>query len=287
MIVVVPSAATDIEPVRTRLCELAVSASRVVSATDTLRLVLAEVDDAMHAERVAATLRADGIFAVTRPENGARLDAWMRHTVPLTFGTRLGVGFAFSEHDRPAVTRMIEIGPGGWSPHHPSTRLVVEQLLARITGGERVLDVGCGSGVLGLCALALGAARVVAVDVKAAAIDATRCNAVFNAMTPRVEAMHAPLATVDGSFDVVLANVGRAALVELAPQLVERVAPDGWLAASGISPSQCTLVAGYLEPLREVERQTAGEWSTLVLATNPDSATATAERDARRARQRP
>src|SRR5262249_40672251 len=102
----------------------------------------------------------------------------------------------------------------------------------------------------------------------------------------QVEAMHAPLAAVEGFFDVVLANVGRAALVELAPQLVEHVAPNGWLAASGISPSQCAVVAGYLEPLREGERQTSGEWSTLVLATNPDSATATAERDARRARRR-
>jgi ribosomal protein L11 methyltransferase len=191
----------------------------------------------------------------------------MRHTEPITFGERLSVCFAWSEHDRGNLPGLIELGAGGFgSGQHPSTQLVVEQLLERIKGGERMLDVGCGSGVLGLCALKLGASRVVAIDVKAAAVEATRRNAVLNGMERQVDATVAPLAEVDGAFDVVVANVGRAAIVELSAELVARVRPGGWIALSGISPSQCSLVAGFLRPLVELDRRTSGEWSCLVLS---------------------
>lgn len=253
--------------VRARLGARGVGAVQVVAPSDTRRLVLAAVDDEGDAERVAVALRAEGESAVTRPDGGARLDAWMRDTRPITFGERLSVCFVWSEHDRGDLPRLIELGAGGFgSGQHPSTRLLVEELLARITGEERVLDVGCGSGVLGLCALGLGASCVVAVDINADAIEATRRNAALNGMDRRLEATRAPLGEIEGAFDVVVANVGRASLVELAPQLVQRVSPRGWLAVSGISPSQCSLVAGFLRPLIELERRTSGEWSALVLA---------------------
>ena len=76
----------------------------------------------------------------------------------------------------------------------------------------------------------LGASCVVAIDVKAEAVEATRRNAALNGMDGRVEATLAPLAEIEDAFDVVVANVGRAAIVELAPELVQRVAPGGWLA---------------------------------------------------------
>ena len=224
------------------------------------------VDDESEAQRLAAALRDEGVLAVIRPDGGARLDAWMRHTRPITFGERLSVCFAWSEHDRGDLPGVIELGLGGFgNGEHPSTRLIVEELLGRIRGGERVLDVGCGSGVLGLCALGLGAGRVVAVDLKPDAVEATRRNAALNGMDGRVEATDAVLGEIDGTFDVVLANIGRAAVVELAPELVQRVAPGGWLAVSGISSSQCSLVAGFLRPLVELERRTSGEWSVVVV----------------------
>jgi ribosomal protein L11 methyltransferase len=272
--VVVATTEDELAGVRRRLGELGGRVDRVVAPSDARRLVLAAVQDEWEAERLVAALRAEGQLAVTRPDGGARLEAWMRHTCPITFGERLSVSFAWSEHDRRGLSSLIELGPGGFgSGQHPSTRLVVEELLARIRGGERVLDVGCGSGVLGLCALGLGASRVVALDMKADAIQATRRNAALNGMDGRVEATVAPLGEIEDAFDVVVANVGRAAVVELAPELVRRVAPDGWLAVSGISPSQCSLVAGFLAPLVELERRTPGEWSTVVLAHGDHAST--------------
>jgi ribosomal protein L11 methyltransferase len=255
--------------VQARLRGSGVGAVHVVAPGDARRarrLVLATVDDESEAERLAVALRAEGRPAVTRPDGGPRLEAWMRHTRPITFGARLSICFAWSEHDRGAQSTSIELGAGGFgSGRHPSTALLIEQLLQRITGCERVLDVGCGSGVLGLCALGLGASCVVATDIKADAIEATRRNAALNGMARRVEATPAPLSEIEGTFDVVVANVGRAALVELAPELVPRVSPGGWIAVSGISPSQCSLVAGFLRPLVELERPTSGEWAGLVL----------------------
>jgi ribosomal protein L11 methylase PrmA len=81
-----------------------------------------------------------------------------------------------------------------------------------------------------------------------------------------LDAKLAPLDEGDGPFDVVLANVGRAAVTELAAPLTRVVAPGGWLAVSGISPSQCSLVAAFLAPLVEIERRSSGEWAAIVLA---------------------
>ena len=84
-----------------------------------------------------------------------------------------------------------------------------------------------------------------------------------------MEATLAPLDEIQGTFDVVVANIGRAALVELAPQLVERLSRHGWLAVSGISPAQGSVVAASLQPLQVLERRTDQEWTALVLARRP------------------
>ena len=285
VVIVVVATREEVAGVRARL---GVRVVRVVAPSDARRLVLGAVDDEWEAERLVVALRAEGKMAVTRPDGGPRLEAWMRHTQPITFGERLSVCFAWSEHDRADLSGLIELGLGGFgNGEHLSTRLLVELMLERIRGGERVLDVGCGSGVLGLCALRLGACRVVAVDINTDAIEATRRNATLNRMNQRVEATLAPLGEIEGPFDVVVANVGRAAVVELAPELVRLVSPGGWLAVSGISPPQCSLVTGFLRPLVELERRTSGEWSALVVAHHDHSRQQPTERSGPPAVEKP
>jgi ribosomal protein L11 methyltransferase len=264
VIVVVATTEDGVARTRARLDGRAV---RVVAPSRERRLVLAAVDDEWEAERLVAALRSEGELAVPRPDGGVRLEAWMRHTRPVTFGERLSVCVAWSEHDRRGLPGLIELGLGGFgNGEHPTTRLLVEELVRRITGGERVLDVGCGSGLLGLGAAQLGASAVVAVDLKPEAIEATRRNAALNGMENRVDATSSALGEVEGPFDVVVANVGRAAVVELAHELVRLVSPGGWLAVSGFSPAQSSLVAGFLSPLVVVDRRTDSEWAAVVLA---------------------
>jgi len=266
VIVVVATTPDEVDAVRGRLVELGSPTVDVVATSDVRQLVLASVADDCEAELLVATLRSEGRLVVARPDSGVQLESWKRHTEPITFGHRLCVCFAWSEHDRAGLPPVVELGAGGFgNGEHPATRLVIEVLVDRIAGGERVLDVGCGSGVLGLCAMKLGASDVTAVDIKPEAVEATRRNAAINGMERRVAATDASLTYIDDSFDVVVANIGRAAIVELAPHLVRLVAPHGWLAISGISPSQCEQVGEFLRPLVELERRTSGEWSCVEL----------------------
>lgn len=250
-----------------RLRALGVDSIDVAAPGRARRVVLASVDEEGRAAALVASLRTDGVMAVSRPPGGAALRRWLQDAAPVTFDERITVCRAWSEHDRRGLAGLVELGPGGFGDgRHPTTAQIIEELVDRIGGGERVLDVGCGSGVLGLCALRLGAAGVVAVDIDAEAAEAARRNAAINGMGARMEATLTPLSGIEGSFDVVVANIARAGIVELAPELVPRLSPDGWLAVGGISPSQCSQVAGFLRPLAEVARRTSGEWATLVLS---------------------
>lgn len=265
--IVVATTDDDLARVRDRLQELGVRPVDVVAPCSLRRVVLAAVDGETDVAGVVASLRAEGVMAVTRPDGGAALHRWLEDSRPVTFGGRLSVCRAWSEHCRRDLAGLIELGPGGFGDgRHPTTAQIIEELVDRIAGGERVLDVGCGSGVLGLCALRLGAAKAVAVDIDAEAVEAARRNAVINDMGARIEATLTPLSGIEDSFDVVVANIARAGIVELASELVAHVSPDGWLVVGGISPSQCSQIAGFLRPLVEVARRTSGEWATLVLA---------------------
>ena len=263
----VACAQDEVDGVCRHLRERGASVLRVAEPSRVRRVVLAAVGDG---HSVAAAMRGEGLMAVVRPSGGAALSRWIDDTRPLLFGERLSVCPAWSEHDRDGLPGLVELGPGGFgNGRHPSTRQMIEELVDRIRGGERVLDVGSGSGILALCALRLGAAAAVAVDIDPQATDAARRNGVINGLDNRMEVTDGPLGGVYGSFDVVLANIARAGIVETASALVQRLAPHGWLAAGGLSPSQCSQVAGFLRPLVEAGRRVSGDWATAILTRNP------------------
>lgn len=256
---------------RARLEHLDVQSSVLLEPGGERRVVLVTLVDEHRSEPAAVGLRADGWMAVTRPAGGAALAAWTRDTRPVTVGGRVSLCLAWAEHDRAGLPGLVELGPGGFgSGHHATTRSVLEVLAERIEGGERLLDVGCGSGVLALAALELGAAHAVGVDLKPEAVAAARHNAGLNGLDDRFVATVDPPGSVGGPFDVVVANIARAGVVALAPELVAAVAAGGWLAVSGISPSQCDSVARFLRPLDETDRRVDGDWATLVLS-RPDT----------------
>lgn len=262
---VVATTADQVAPTRERLAALGVHETTVVDPGGDRCLIQGTSPDDADEARLASVLRADGISAVTRPDAGPRLRAWRRDSQPVVLDDRLSICLAWSEHDRKTLPGLVELGPDGFGDGtHPTTRLLLEVILTRVRGDERVLDIGCGSGVLGLGALRLGAATVVAVDLKPTAVEATRRNAVLNRLDLQLAASTDPVAEIDGTFDAILANISRAGIVDLASQLTCLLSPGGWLAVSGISPRQCSLVAGFLRPLVEVERRVDGEWAAVV-----------------------
>ena len=175
--------------------ERGVGAVQVVAPSDVRRLVLAAVDDEWEARSLASALRAEGMVAVTRPDAGVRLEAWMRDTRPLTFGDRLSVCLAWSEHDRGDGSRLVEVGVGGFgSGEHPSTRLVVEQLVARINGGERSWTSGAAAACSGCARCDSG--RRASWPPTSSPTPSTRPDATppSTACSGQVEATRAPLA---------------------------------------------------------------------------------------------
>ena len=149
---------------------------------------------------------------------------------------------------------------------HPSTRLAAAALLAHMRSGDRVLDVGGGSGVLAVVAARLGASSALAIDIDPLAPAVTWANASANEVGHLVIASNAPLAEVDGTFDLVVANIGVRVLGELAAALVRRVRPGGLLVLSGLLDAQVDpLLSGAYENAVEVERSSEDGWAATVL----------------------
>lgn len=171
---------------------------------------------------------------------------WVRMSqaqlAPLTVGKRLWIGPSW--HEPPAARIAIRIDPGlaFGTGSHPSTKLVLGFLEGTLRGGERVLDYGCGSGILAIAAAKLGAAAVDAVDLDPLALDTTRANALANGVELTAVL---PDALPAADYDVVVSNILARPLIVLAPLLAQRGAR---VALSGILEAQADEVARAYEP---------------------------------------
>lgn len=151
------------------------------------------------------------------------------------------------------------------SGDHETTRLVLQVLDERVAGGERVLDVGCGSGVLSIAALRLGAASSFATDIDEDAVIVTARNAELNGVEPSIRASTQPLAEVEGVFDIVLANIETRVLVQMPEELQARLAPDGLLVLSGILRPECDELLAAYAPMKLDQLLEEGQWCACVL----------------------
>ncbi|PIE73293.1 MAG: 50S ribosomal protein L11 methyltransferase [Deltaproteobacteria bacterium] len=120
--------------------------------------------------------------------------------------------------------------------HHATTSLCVEFLreILRETQGKKMLDVGTGTGILGMSALLFGAAEVVATEIDPEAARVARENILQNAMAAKMSVTTRPLAEIPGPFDLVVANIVHDVLLDLATDLSALLAPGGFLLLSGL-----------------------------------------------------
>jgi ribosomal protein L11 methyltransferase len=170
-----------------------------------------------------------------------------------------------------AVEVVIDPGRAFGSGAHASTHLALAALERLIGGGERVLDAGCGSGVLGIAALALGAAEVVGVDHDPAAIAASLANATRNRVGDRFTASDRPLdevAAADGPFELVVANLLLSDLLALVPALGAVLTAGGLLAVSGVvvDQRQPVVAAAGRSGLVPVGEEAAEGWLAITFA---------------------
>ena len=159
---------------------------------------------------------------------------WLRDFHAMRFGRRLWVCPHHEQVDDPAAA-VVRMDPGlaFGTGTHPTTALCLEWLDAHPPGDCEVVDFGCGSGVLALAALRLGARFASCFDIDPQALIATRDNASVNGLGDRVRLCDSA-AAIAGGADLLLANILSGPLVELAPRFADILRPAGALVLSGL-----------------------------------------------------
>jgi len=201
--------------------------------------------------------------------------AWKAYFPVLRIGRRIVIRPTWRRHRRAPDDVVIAMDPGMafGTGLHPTTRLCLAAM-EPLAGdgrlaGARVLDVGCGSGILAIAAVRLGAVVALGVDTDPIAIESTLANARRNGLVRRVRARVGSLPSGEPPYDVVLANLIAGVLVPLAAALRAELAPGGTLVASGIFIDREAEVRDAFEAasLAITGRSDEGEWVALVATT--------------------
>jgi len=167
---------------------------------------------------------------------------WMDNFHPMKFGERLWICPSWCEVPDPeAVNVMLDPGLAFGTGTHPTTALCLTWLDGLDLVGKTVVDFGCGSGILSLAALKLGAKKVIGIDIDPQALQASKANAERNGVEDRL-ALFLPKDQPIFKADVVVANILAGPLRELAPTIIEFVAPNGHLALSGVLEEQANIL---------------------------------------------
>jgi len=206
---------------------------------------IAKLEEALRAHVDAAT------FATLEQERIEDQDwerAWMDAFRPMHYGHHLWVCPAGQRPDDPQAL-IVELDPGlaFGSGTHPTTALCLEWLAAHDLKDQTLIDYGCGSGILGIVALRLGAKQVIAVDHDPQALEATDANARKNAVQERLQ-IFSPGDMPEVQSDLLVANILAGILEELEPTLAERVRPQGTVLLSGILTEQANEVIEAYRP---------------------------------------
>lgn len=196
-------------------------------------------------------------------------DAWKEHYKPYAIAEGLVVRPPWEPYEAKAGEKVLELEPGRafGTGLHETTRLVARAIKAHAAevNGKLAIDVGCGSGILALIALSLGAERAVAVDNDPDCIEVTRENASRNGLTDRVDVSTTDVADLTIEAPLVLANIEARILVPMAKDLKKRVAPGGLLLLSGILvPQKDEVLAAYAD-MELIDAPALGEWILLAL----------------------
>jgi len=226
-------------------------------------------DDAADPQELASALAgAIGLqrsaIGIERVEDRAWEREWLKDFRPMRFGRRLWVCPAGQRPNGPAPV-VLELDPGlaFGTGTHATTAMCLGWLDGAISGGERILDFGCGSGILGLAALKLGAAKATAFDIDPQALVATRENAAKNGLSERI-AVARLAGDVAGPFDIVLANILSGPLIRLAPGLAQRARAGGRIVLAGMLERQADEVAQAYWPWFDIGPAAEREGWTLL-----------------------
>ncbi len=205
-------------------------------------------------------------------------ESWKKHYRPMRVGKKLVVCPSWHEYHPSAGELVLSLDPGMafGTGIHPSTQMCLSRLETSVRPGDKVLDVGAGSGILTLAALGLGASRVVAIDVDPVAVETTNANIERAGLEVRVESILADFKHVvwdrlptdfKPPYDIVTANLTAGIILANLDNLLEPMMPGGVLIASGIIVQREEEMSAALSTtgIAISERQEQGDWLCLVI----------------------
>ena len=164
---------------------------------------------------------------------------WMDNYHPMKFGERLWVCPSWREVPDPqAVNLMLDPGLAFGTGTHPTTALCLEWLDSQNLDNQYVIDYGCGSGILGIAALLLGANKAIGVDIDPQALQATKDNLLRNHLDDDILHVYMPANTPNTQADTLVANILAGPLVELSPTLADLTKTGGSICLSGLLEAQ-------------------------------------------------
>jgi len=207
-------------------------------------------------------------------------EQWKKYFKPLRVGREIVIKPTWERYAPEGGDIVIEIDPGMafGTGQHASTRMCLEALEEVIAKDRaikawEVLDVGTGTGILGIACAKLGAEKVLCLDVDKKAVSIARENIQMNDVADRVKAGSRDVTSLEGSFDLIVANLTEKILTKLSPTLVDLLRPRGYLIISGIIiDNRATIEESFLvDPLVLHRSLTEKEWICYVLKKKEES----------------
>ncbi len=173
---------------------------------------------------------------------------WMDSFKPMQFGERVWIVPSWHEPvDPSAVNILLDPGLAFGTGTHPTTSLCLQWLDQNDVANSNVLDYGCGSGILAIAAVKLGAKQCVAIDIDPQAITATKDNMQRNHLSPESIAVGQPSIADNQEYDLVMANILAGPLKQLAESIAEKVKVGGQLVLSGLLKEQAQEISNHYE----------------------------------------
>ncbi len=277
---VVRTTPTEVEFVSDLLWSLGVVAIEEHWDSDGLvRLQTSLGDDIEVVEQAMKSLPVELDWSTTTVDD-AVANNWREFARPTVIGERIVIAPVWCDDQEvaevvaslanPDQAIVIPIEPAstfgmGDHPTTMSSLLMIERYLRL---GDVLIDVGCGSGVLGIGALRLGAVRAIGMDINPSCGAVSQENARLNHVEDRWSVTSEPLAVIGLPADIVVANILAPTLIELSSELRRLMKPNGLLVISGVLAEHYEHVAKALEPLRECDRIEYGGWAAVAFRNN-------------------
>ena len=207
--------------------------------------------------------------------NDAVANKWREFARPTMIGERIVIAPVWCDdrevaevvaslaHPDQAIVIPIEPASTFGMGDHPTTMTSLLMIEKYVKPGDVVIDVGCGSGVLGIGALRLGAVRAIGMDINPSCVAVSQENARLNHVDERWTVTTEPVAVIGFPADIVVANILAPALIELSNELKRLTKPDGLLVISGVLTEHYEHVAQALMPLQECDRIEYGGWAAV------------------------